>query len=711
MKPNRWRCAVTHLVLTMTLALGMPAAASGQSTIVQDHFLGTTLANHAPDTNLPNHVWSVTGSGATLSGQRAWAAGADWAGILATIDAGVSDGTIAVDWTPGGETPYGAIVARATDAANYIVAYYWSGTLYLYRIASAGNVLLASTPIDDPGAMTHRLKMTLAGSSIRVFVDGVQRLSATDAFNVAVTKHGFRWLSYYDWMSAYANFRIDGVFVPMAATTSVAPTPTQVTFLASTTLTATARDAASQSIPDTSFSWASSNPNAIAIVPASGNTATAIAVGAGAATITATPANGASGAANVTVNTGAVAIHDSFSGSDATLLTAHAPEVDTRGASWSTTGSGAALNANRVVPRGADWNPITATIESGISDGVIGVDWLPGPSYQAAALIARATDDDNYFLALYWSRVVALFRVTSAGAAMLGQASVEDPTGGTHRLEMKLAGSAVQVWWDGVQQIVAIDTFNNAATRHGFRWYSYWDWQSAYDRFDVSALPAIANVTVTPTVATIPMNGGRVLTAQALDGFGVPIPGISFDWLSSNAAVASTRVASPTAWCRHRGGRGHGYHHRCSIRRQCAGIRRHHRHAACRAGRDAKLVLRRPLSDWSDMDRGRRHRAGYRLGSERMPVGSQRRRSVADSTSDGRDRASDGQLRNRREYVGSVSDGHAQLLRCKLHRDPDRSVRAGESWRRERGRRWVWNRVMRHVGVAVLRPVRIRRVG
>jgi hypothetical protein len=159
------------------------------------------------------------------------AGGADWAGILATIDSGVSDATIAVDWTPGGESAYGAVVARATDAANYIVAYYWSGTLYLYRIASSGNLLLAATPMPDPGYVTHRIALVLAGNSIRVFVEGVERLSAVDAFNVAVTRHGFRWLSHYDWMSTYAQFEITGVFVPVAATTSVSPTPAQVAFL------------------------------------------------------------------------------------------------------------------------------------------------------------------------------------------------------------------------------------------------------------------------------------------------------------------------------------------------------------------------------------------------------------------------------------------------------------------------------------------------
>src|ERR1051325_9319973 len=305
----RWACVCCLLY---------PVHAGADQVVIQDHFGGTTtLANHGPDINLPNAVWSVTGSGATLWNHMAWAAGADWSGILATIDSGVADGTIAVDWTPGGDMPYGAIVARATDAANYLIAYYWSGTLSLYRVASSGNLLLASAPLDEPVTTAHRLKMVLAGSSIQVWYDGALRLSATDAFNASATKHGFRWLSYYNWQSTYSNFEVDGNFVPTAASVVVTPTPMTVPLFRSVTLTATAYDNAHVVIPDMSFSWTTSNPVAVTVAPATGNTATVTGAGAGSATITAIPMQGSSSTATVTVNTGPVAVFDTFSGSNA----------------------------------------------------------------------------------------------------------------------------------------------------------------------------------------------------------------------------------------------------------------------------------------------------------------------------------------------------------------------------------------------------------
>src|SRR2546423_1602634 len=98
------------------------------------------------------------------------------------------------------------------------------------RTALADNVVIRDhfngTPLADPGPATHRLKLVLDGGAIQVWYAGVLRLSAADAFNVAATKHGFRWLSYYNWQSTYSNFEVDGNFVPPAATVTVTPTPT-----------------------------------------------------------------------------------------------------------------------------------------------------------------------------------------------------------------------------------------------------------------------------------------------------------------------------------------------------------------------------------------------------------------------------------------------------------------------------------------------------
>jgi hypothetical protein len=548
MIPRASRFESLHAISRVTIVcLLFPVCAAADQVVVRDRFDGATLAGHLPDTNLPNSTWSATGSGATLWGQRAWAGGSDWAGILATIDSGVADGTVAVDWTPGAETPYGAVIARASDPANYLIAYYWSGALSLSRVTSNGQTLLASTPIADPGSAVHRMMIVLAGSSIQVWYDGVRRLSATDAFNVAVTRHGFRWLSHYDWLSTYGNFEVDGAYVPPAATVTVTPSPVQVSLLASTTLTATAYDAAHRAIPGMNFSWTSSNPSAVAIVAVGNNTASAIALGGGSATITATPTQGASGVATVTVNTGPVAVLDTFTAADATRLSAHSPDVSLPSTAWSVTGSGVALNGNVARAGGADWDPITALIDSGTADGTIGVDWTPAGPTPAAAVVARAASATSYITALYWSRTLSLFRVSDGSHTLLGQAPVADLSGATHRLELKLAGAEVEVWWDRVQQIVATDAFNATATRHGFRWYSYWDWQSTYDRFEVSALPAISSVTVTPAGVEIPMNGGRVLTAQAYDAAGSPIAGVSFSWRSSDGGVASTSVLSPTS--------------------------------------------------------------------------------------------------------------------------------------------------------------------
>src|SRR5438105_3146352 len=76
------------------------------------------------------------------------------------------------------------------------------------------------------------------------------------------------------------------------------------------------------------FSWTTSNPTAVTVASATGNTATVTGAGAGGATITAIPVQGSSSTATVTVNTGPVAVFDTFSGANATALTVHTPEVN-----------------------------------------------------------------------------------------------------------------------------------------------------------------------------------------------------------------------------------------------------------------------------------------------------------------------------------------------------------------------------------------------
>src|SRR5262249_13435203 len=159
------------------------------------------------------------------------------------------------------------------------------------------------------------------------------------------TRHGIRWLSHFDWQSTYGNFEVTGVYAPPAATVAITPSPMEVSLLTSGTLTATAYDAAHRVIPGMSFSWASSNPSIVAVTPLGIDAASAVALGAGSATITATPVHGSAGVATVSVNTGAVAVLDTFTAADATPLATHAPEVDVAAGSWSVTGSGAVLRS------------------------------------------------------------------------------------------------------------------------------------------------------------------------------------------------------------------------------------------------------------------------------------------------------------------------------------------------------------------------------
>lgn len=110
---------------------------------------------------------------------------------LATADAMASDGVLEVtQGAMGTGAQYGPVV-RATDANNYIRVVNAQGAEYRLQKFVAGSLTLlgAATGVTPkPGDV---VRIELAGTSITVFINGIQRITATDAHNVAATRHGF----------------------------------------------------------------------------------------------------------------------------------------------------------------------------------------------------------------------------------------------------------------------------------------------------------------------------------------------------------------------------------------------------------------------------------------------------------------------------------------------------------------------------------------
>ena len=210
-------------------------------------------------------------------------------------------------------------------------------------------------------------------------------------------------------------------------------------------------------------------------------------------------------------------IFDTFSDADGTALVSHQPETNLTAGSWSVpSGAPVILNARhvRVAEQGIDANMVQGVIDAGVADGVMGVDWLPAASgttsgYPMGGLVFRMQDANNYWVVSngFWNYRLALWRVANGQRTLIASRDPGDPVGRQHRIEVRMNGPSIEVWWDGERQLQQLDLAGIGATRHGLQWWPASDWQSAFDNFFVEgALPCVT--ALTPPSTTLPDVGG-----------------------------------------------------------------------------------------------------------------------------------------------------------------------------------------------------------
>jgi hypothetical protein len=187
-----------------------------------------------------------------------------------------------------------------------------------------------------------------------------------------------------------------------------------------------------------------------------------------------------------------VAVTDSFTAVNGTLLSAHAPDVNVPGNPWVITSytsptppAPTVQNGRATVAAGANRH-LQATIDAGASDVRVAADYVIGTANGLGALTVRLTDTDNHLLLLVIGGVIQLHQKQAGVYTQL--ASVPLPSvavGSTHRLEARTIGTAIQGWWDGAFMFEATSSFNQTATRHGLDWNSQFDATAAFDNFQV----------------------------------------------------------------------------------------------------------------------------------------------------------------------------------------------------------------------------------
>ncbi|MDW8367292.1 MAG: FlgD immunoglobulin-like domain containing protein, partial [Abditibacteriales bacterium] len=119
-----------------------------------------------------------------------------------------------VDWKVGtGAQQAGWVAGRYSDANNFITARYaypaGGGELGLYKRVSGNWVQLGAVTLGRMASgSTHRIKLEMNGASLKVYWNGVLRISAVDSFNQGMKKHGILWDAAYDSSSGYDNLLV-----------------------------------------------------------------------------------------------------------------------------------------------------------------------------------------------------------------------------------------------------------------------------------------------------------------------------------------------------------------------------------------------------------------------------------------------------------------------------------------------------------------------
>lgn len=175
-----------RLALTAAL-LCVPATSQAQVTFFNDTFTdtaATSLTSHSPNTGGP---WVKTagpaGGWAISNANRVRANDIFWMAFSGTTVAPSADATITGVIRRITNVNYIGVGGRGnTSDARLYGCLLGTGTLYLQELDSiAGNTELGSYAASLADNTDYTVKLTMVGTTLKCFLDGVERISATDA--------------------------------------------------------------------------------------------------------------------------------------------------------------------------------------------------------------------------------------------------------------------------------------------------------------------------------------------------------------------------------------------------------------------------------------------------------------------------------------------------------------------------------------------------
>ena len=207
--------------------------------------------------------------------------------------------------------------------------------------------------------------------------------------------------------------------------------------------------------------------------------------------VTANSSSGSTPGPVWTFTTGALSsdliVMDTFTGTG--TLTSHTPDLNVSGGPWSVTGgSPMPTLAGGLVGVTAGTGHLQATLQTGAADIRMGVDYRVGTGTQRLAGLAfRFADVNNHLLLLFYENALHFYRRQNGGFELLASSPALAPVaaGSTQRIEVRTVGSALTGWWNGVQVVQAVETFQQTATRHGLDWNTSFDFGARFDNLEI----------------------------------------------------------------------------------------------------------------------------------------------------------------------------------------------------------------------------------
>ena len=240
-------------------------------------------------------------------------------------------------------------------------------------------------------------------------------------------------------------------------------------------------------------------------------------------------------------------VQDAFSGAAGSLLTAHAPNINLTGTPWTLNGG---APTPTLVTGGVGVTPgpghLQVTVNSGVADIAMAVDYRAGGGPGMGALAFRLTDANNFLLLETYQNVLYFYK--QQGGFWVPLASQPLPAaivpGSTHWLEVRTLGSTLEGWWDGARLLQVTESFQQTATRHGLDWNSAFDSSSIYSNLYLrgNGTPAIP-----PTITTQPQSqtiaSGQPATLNVAATGAAPL---TYQWYIGTSGTTTTPVGGTT---------------------------------------------------------------------------------------------------------------------------------------------------------------------